>query len=575
MANKGTIIAGKYEVIREIGRGGMSIVYLGMDIRLNKQWAIKEIKKTGRSANDEVAVNSLMAEANLMKRLDHPALPRIVDIIEEGQTIFVVMDYVEGIDLKSVINQSGAQPQDMVISWAKQLCDALGYLHSQNPPIIYRDMKPGNVMLRPDGSIKVIDFGIAREYKERNMEDTVNLGTKGYAAPEQFGGHGQTDARTDIYGLGVTLYQLVTGHDPSKPPYEMYPIRYWNPKLSTGFELIIQKCTRFNPAERYQNCDELRYDLDHYTELDKEYKKKQVHKLTAFIVSLGLSGIFALTGVICNVSATNIRNSDYTTLTSVADATDYGTKMKDYKKAIQIYPGRTTAYLRILEAFQTKEKFGPDESDQLMALYSDGQRKKVFDTKSDTFAELNYQIGMMYFNYYKNADGDLSISECVNRAWSFFDVNKKNAPDSFKEKNISNCYYEICKFYRDYMLDKSSIDEASNSDYVKLFKTIKTTIPKVESAGAYDQLSLYNAIFLLLYDQKDTMSEVKVDKNTVLDLLKEIYDKSSSLTVQKKQSKELQSEIDNNYDSYVTAINRTWNNLQIRENFASSVKNKE
>ena len=243
MAERGTIIEGKYEVLKLIGKGGMSKVYLAMDKNLNKQWAIKEIERKAYDKNNEVVVASAMAEANMMKKLDYPSLPRIVDIIEKENVIYVVMDYIEGETLSSVLSKEGAQPQEVVIEWAKELCRVLDYLHTQNPPIIYRDMKPANIMLQPNGNIKLIDFGIAREYKEQNLADTVSLGTKGYAAPEQFGGKGQTDARTDVYCLGVTLYHLLTGQNPCEPPYEIYPIRYWNPQLSSGLEAIIQKCT--------------------------------------------------------------------------------------------------------------------------------------------------------------------------------------------------------------------------------------------------------------------------------------------------------------------------------------------
>ena len=131
------------------------------------------------------------------------------------------------------------------MEWGKQLCDVLAYLHSRKPPIIYRDMKPDNVQLKPDGTITLLDFGTAREYKYRGAEgsDTSCLGTRGYAAPEQYGGMGETDARTDIYCLGATLYHLLTGHNPSLPPYEMKPIRTINPALPRGLEQIILRCT--------------------------------------------------------------------------------------------------------------------------------------------------------------------------------------------------------------------------------------------------------------------------------------------------------------------------------------------
>ena len=154
------IVDGKYEILKEIGHGGMSTVYLAMDKNLNKQWAVKEIRKRGNDKNDQAVVNSLLVEAGLMKKLDHPALPRIVDIINSEETICIIMDYIEGETLEKILEKYGAQPEEVVVEWAMQLCDVLMYLHAQKPPIIYRDMKPGNIMLKPEGNLKVFS-GIA------------------------------------------------------------------------------------------------------------------------------------------------------------------------------------------------------------------------------------------------------------------------------------------------------------------------------------------------------------------------------------------------------------------------------
>lgn len=132
MARMGEIIDGKYEILREVGRGGMSVVYLAMDKRLNKQWAIKEFRKDKDDVSKQVALKALLDEANLMKKLDHPTLPRIVDIIDNRQTVYVIMDYIEGESLNKVLDAYGAQPQEAVIEWAKQLSDVLDYLHTQN-----------------------------------------------------------------------------------------------------------------------------------------------------------------------------------------------------------------------------------------------------------------------------------------------------------------------------------------------------------------------------------------------------------------------------------------------------------
>lgn len=281
----GTIIDGKYEVLREVGRGGMSIVYLAMDLRINKQWAIKVLRKN--SVQDfEIVKQGLIAEANLLKKMDHPNLPRIIDLIDSDDSFIIIMDYIEGESLNHILDQYGAQPEEKVLKWAKQLCDVLGYLHTRTPAVIYRDMKPANVMLRPNGSITLIDFGIAREFKETNLADTTCLGTRGYAAPEQFGGMGQTDARTDIYCLGVTLYNLVTNLNPAEPPYEIKPIREVDSKLSKGLEYVIEKATIRDPELRYQSIAEMLYDLEN---LDKTEKKANKAAKSKKITSLFFS----------------------------------------------------------------------------------------------------------------------------------------------------------------------------------------------------------------------------------------------------------------------------------------------
>lgn len=295
MAEIGSVINGKYRVIKKIGQGGMSKVYLAKSVEHYSWWAVKEVKKIADNKNSQVIAQSLLTEAKLIKNLTHPALPHIEDVIEEAETIYLVMEYIHGNPLSRILEEQGAQPQELVISWAMQLCSVLNYLHSQTPSIIYRDMKPSNIMLLPDGTIKLIDFGIAREYKEENTEDTVHLGTRGYAAPEQFGGNGQTDARTDIYCLGVTLYHLITGKNPSEPPYEIYPIRHWNRRLSVGFEQIIQKCTQRNPKDRYQCCADMMYALKYLKDVDQaDLKKKKSRIRWMFII--------ACIGVLCGAA---------------------------------------------------------------------------------------------------------------------------------------------------------------------------------------------------------------------------------------------------------------------------------
>lgn len=560
MTEIGTVIDGKYEILKEIGRGGMSIVYLAMDKHLNKQWAIKEIRKKGNGKNDEIVVNSLLAEANMMKKLDHPALPRIVDIIDNGITIYVVMDYIEGESLDKILNEYGAQPEELVIAWAKQLCDALSYLHGQKPSIIYRDMKPANVMLKPEGNIKIIDFGIAREYKEQSLADTTVLGTKGYAPPEQYSG--QTDPRSDIFALGMTMHHLLTGIDPRGG--EAYAsVRQWNPDLSEGIEVIIDKCVEPAAENRYQSCADLLYDLEHPELITKGFKRRQKRKLTTFIVCASLAIVLGIAGLGCKMASMFINNNTYEGKISIAESTDLKEKIKAYKEAIEIYPEDTRAYMKMLEAYETEEKFGLDENAQFLALYN--ANKEKFDEDSVEVAELNYKLGMMYFNYYEKDSS--SFSKRVQKAYPFFaeNYNNKNQAKGFEQKNISDCYYQICMFYKDYILSSANVEEASKADYEKLMSTIESTLDDVKDAGAYDQLALCTGSFRLLYDQREGMAAVNVSQEDVQSLLKKIYNQADSLTVQKEQSKELQSEILNNYKKYNSAIERTYTNAKERK----------
>lgn len=400
MLEIGSVIDGKYKILNVVGKGGMSVVYLAMNERANKQWAIKEVRKDGMQSF-EVVKQNLVAETDLLKKLNHPHLPSIIDVIDCDDTFLIVMDYIEGNPLSKALETSGAQNQDDVIEWAKQLCDVLGYLHSRKPPIIYRDMKPSNVMLKPDGNVMLIDFGTAREFKYSSVADTTCLGTQGYAAPEQFGGHGQTDARTDIYCLGATMYHLVTGHNPATPPYEMYPIRQWNPMLSSGLEEIILKCTQRNPEDRYQSCAELLYALDHYKDLDIENKKVQSFKWKTFLASFIMTIVMLVGTIGFSAGLTVQTSSTYESYIANGDsAVSQDAAEKFYLDAINVNPANPLAYQKLLERCTSDSKLSEDEYNTIKdAIYEheDELKSKYPSEYADNVA---YKLGQaLYFSY--------------------------------------------------------------------------------------------------------------------------------------------------------------------------------
>lgn len=450
MTRVGTVLGGKYEILKKIGQGGMSVVYLAMDSHLNKQWAVKEIKK-GKNQDTKTLLKSLQMEANILKMVDHPVLPRIVDIINYKGTVFVVMDYIEGRPMSEVLKLEGPQPQEKVVEWAKDLCSALDYLHSMNPPIIYRDMKPSNIMLKPDGKVKLIDFGTAKEFDVESLADTTALGTRGYAAPEQFGdarGRGihKTDARTDIYSLGATLYHIVTGKNPSEPPYVIKPIREWNPILSGGLEKILNKCTMPNPEERYQNCAELLYDLNHYEELDDAFRKACFKKMRSFLVFAGLTIFslgFTLFGYIGNERE---KRQNYEHL--MREGFNY-TIQGNYEDAVETYTtaitdidgSRNTAYIDLLN------------------LYIN-----YMDDAETGLSRVTYYIDQGY----KSIDEDQTL--LLNVAMDYFDVVKDYKSSAYYFNLLDKEEHSEAEYYSAIALAMGEL----NVDYTDLSKNLES-----------------------------------------------------------------------------------------------------
>ncbi len=415
MLEIGSVIEGKYKILNLIGQGGMSTVYLAMNERANKQWAIKEVRKEG-VYNYEIVRQGLAMELELLKKLHHPYLPGIADVIERQDSLLIVMDYIEGNTLDRILNAYGPQSMGDVIHWAKQLCEVLNYLHTRKPPVIYRDLKPSNIMLRPNGDICLIDFGTAREYKEKQTEDTTCLGTQGYAAPEQYGGQGQTDARTDIYCLGATLYHLLTGHNPAEPPYEIRPIRGWDPSLSQGLETILLKCTNKNPEERYQNCTELLYDLEHYEELDGHYIAQQNKKLCVFGVTCLCALLCMMGAVYFHTSSKQISGSTYSLYLKEAKSQPTQEEAIDkYIAAIKIRPDQEEAYIELLDYWLLQDDCLTMQEDELLRkllLTSFDQNHSYEDmlrTNPAGYGRFAYKLGIAYFYSYEES-GNKSLA---------------------------------------------------------------------------------------------------------------------------------------------------------------------
>ncbi|GER90480.1 hypothetical protein KDW_46420 [Dictyobacter vulcani] len=255
----------RYRILQKLGQGGFGAIYLVEDELFNKtQRAVKEMGMRGLDVQEtREAIEAFRNEATLLANLSHPNLPRIYDHFEEHGRWYLVMDYIEGETLEKRLENTpgGSLPLKEVVDLGIQLCTVLGYLHSHQPPIIFRDLKPDNVMLTADGQLYLIDFGIARFFKPGQTKDTMNLGTPGYAAPEQYGKM-QTTIRSDIYSLGATLYQLCSGIHPGLTPFLHQPLEL-DPAVpaNVALENLIMQMLEMKEQQRPKDTDIVKQEL--------------------------------------------------------------------------------------------------------------------------------------------------------------------------------------------------------------------------------------------------------------------------------------------------------------------------
>lgn len=274
----GTVLRNRYKIIALVGQGGAGAVYQAEDLRLEgRMCAIKEVRPQPGASPEAIAQAQAQfhREASILARLDQPNLPKVSDYFSHNGQDYLVMDFVAGRNLKEVLDETRRRKQfleeERVLAWAQQLCDALEYLHSQDPPVLHRDIKPANIKLTPEGRIKLVDFGLVKPLDPddpRTVTVLQGLGSLPYTPLEQYGGGiGHTDTRSDIYALGATLYHLLTGRAPATAqerflnPNALPPPRSINPQLSMQTETAILRAMAMHPEERPASIAEFRQSL--------------------------------------------------------------------------------------------------------------------------------------------------------------------------------------------------------------------------------------------------------------------------------------------------------------------------
>ena len=262
-----SLLHGRYLILHKLAQGGQSAVYQAIDtLDRAAERAIKEMSESDLSpAEREKAINGFMREARMLYTLHHDALAKVYEVFVEERRHYLVMEFVPGQNLEDEMMKAGRPlPWERVARWGMDLCDLFTYLHAQQPPVIYRDLKPPNIMLLPNGEIKLIDFGIAR-WLLPDRQDTAQLGTDGYAPPEQYSGH--SEPRSDLYALGATLYHLLTGRVPEPAPQrlggrQLTPIRTYNPAVPETLERVVQHALSLQAQDRFTSAAKMREALE-------------------------------------------------------------------------------------------------------------------------------------------------------------------------------------------------------------------------------------------------------------------------------------------------------------------------
>ena len=596
---------GRYRIEKELGRGGEAVVYLATDLHLGKRWALKAVR------NKEAE-----GETELMKRLDHPSLPRIVDILEKDSVRILIMDYVEGETLAELLKRAGPFREEAVREWMYRLAGVLEYLHGQTPPIIYRDMKPANVIRKPDGSLILLDLGIAREYKNDREQDTAVLGTRGYAPPEQYG-NAQTDIRSDIYSLGMTAAELLTGIPPDRDPYlyRTHPFRKILPEVSEDFERILNRCLAFSPRDRYGSCRELmldlrkdpaerthphgrertgifmkkkryqrkRYPRNRYRQdpvrkkwhrrdagpgsNEKKPKRNFIAVLAGLIIVEGLAGVLSSGTKNPSVQAEPIQEEKQDSLQEIRD---------------------------LLQACGREGNLSEEKGLMLQRLISELPQENREDRK--IYAEICFTAGQTCLFSYGGENG--SFRSRILWAKPYFedalevlreesdpdpvdeDLDETNDAGADEKRDITGSaakekvpdeervrnYVRLCEFFALYMFDQDGISEPGEEECREIMDAVRTCLNEIPSQSAGDgtwmQLTLLQSITALIREYRQNFADAGIRRDVVLQVLNDAGDRAASVSAKREKLTELREKILQSCTECREEVDRTYENME-------------
>lgn len=564
----------RYQILKKIGQGGMSEVYLANDLQMDMMVAVKEVRtdieydKHGRKVDLNAYIKGLENECDLLKSVDHPVLPRTLSI-DRGQKIYVIMDYIDGEDMSKILKRDGKLSQEQVLDCALQVCDALRYLQAHNPPIVYRDLKPSNIMWKNDGGFKLIDFGTAIEY--RPGQKYPNMGTRGFGAPEQLRKQNPVaDQRSDIYSLGATMYCLLTGKTPNEELMQKHTLREFNPTVSIGLENVIKRCVEPDPNARYQSAAELLYALEHYDEEDASFKNRQRGKLRLFIAAASLAGVMLIAGAGLLIARQTLMDESYEA--NIAANTEEGCL-----KAIELQPANPQAYFALLDIFTDDGIFSREEAETVASRISNADAQKM--KRDSQYAELCYTIANSYFYLYEGS-GSSDLSARLKSAVNWYQKVVQLAEDegvradTAEAYEMSKNYCELNEIYKKLIegseMTQTGVEEVTSSEVETMLQKMRTCLDetrRLEGGNAkYAQVVTGDAVCFILSSSAKTLSDLGIDKSEVLALLNEAYTAVKDVGgVTNKVTKEIIEDLGREYATYYNTVNSAYENKANRD----------
>ncbi|MDD3794515.1 MAG: serine/threonine-protein kinase [Lachnospiraceae bacterium] len=400
----GTVLAGRYLILKPLGKGGEGSVWLAVHQKTEQLWAVKEIVRAGNEDG--------LHELNMMKKLNHASLPRVLDVLEDEVHIYLIMEYVRGNTLEKVVKKQGHLSVEQVLDIGIQLCSALTYLHTRAKPVYHLDIKPANLIWEKTGRLVLVDFGAAWRGSNAAGEElrcTRNgLGTEGYAAPEQYDLSELVDARTDIYGLGASLYHLISGVRYSKA-MKKSRIPGCQDKLGT----VIKKCVSESPKDRYESCRKLQKELLKIRK-QQDYQKRRYQLGISVLLAVFAAGV-AFRELPREFLHRNGQDWNYEKLLAEALCVPWEEGYEYYQRAVLLEPENQEAYLQILEHADQDGVFSKEEELLIRKLLHQiplGQEKtyeEFLEQNQRGYGEFAGRMGTVYWYEYEG-DGGRTIA---------------------------------------------------------------------------------------------------------------------------------------------------------------------